>query len=749
MHTFFRYVSAHLPQRRDVVENPEGAAVRGYNEIVAMNREIAHGRVRQIQLQRLPIATIVEGNVHGAFGTGVEQTFSRGIFAHHVAGAAIGNSLGNFRPRFSEIARAVNVRAQIVEPERIDRRVRRAGVEVRSFDDGNFAPRLQLRRRYVLPRFSAVARDVNQPVVRARPDRVCFLERRSDGVNNAAVLAFLRIARGENAEVRGSFIGFAREIGTDDLPTVSRVGRLEKHVGREIKRVRFERRKNHRQRARITILAAANRLRRNFGVLADVLLRAREPVAIKNVRIERVDGDVSVFKDAGQAPIAKCNFAVIAAALRGNGAAFLLRAVNPIRKAIVGGDVIELGGWLIVPTAPRRAAVHADDRALIGAERDDLRIFRADPDALVIVAAWRALEAHKSFSAVRRFPCRGVRYINDFRIVRRNGDAHRARAAAADAVVAVRQLPGFSGVVGALNAGVFLSFDCGIEAVRLAARDGDADAAQTIGGRGKAFGARAPVASAIGGFVKAAAGADEGFAAANFPRRNARGPQHRVDRLRICGIESEIGCAGVFVLVENFLESLAAVGGAEDAALGVGTVGMSFGGNENAVGIFRIDEDRGDLLGVAEVLQMRPGFSGVGGFVNAIAGREIRALQTFATAGVNDVRIGWSNGQRADGAGGLVVEDRIPSVPEIGGLPDTAIDGSHVENVRLVRHAGDGHRAASAERPDAAPAHFGIELLIELLRVCRGRKRSAKNTCDNNSNDEPLACLTDSNPSPP
>jgi hypothetical protein len=55
-------------------------------------------------------------------------------------------------------------------------------------------------------------------------------------------------------------------------------------------------------------------------------------------------------------------------------------------------------------------------------------------------------------------------------------------------------------------------------------RNGNADAAQTIGGRGKTFGERAPIASAIGGFVKAAAGADEGFAAANFPRRDARGP---------------------------------------------------------------------------------------------------------------------------------------------------------------------------------------------------------------------------------
>src|SRR2546429_6754949 len=45
-----------------------------------------------------------------------------------------------------------------------------------------------------------------------------------------------------------------------------------------------------------------------------------------------------------------------------------------------------------------------------------------------------------------------------------------------------------------------------------------------------------------------------------------------------------------------------------------------------------------------------------------------------------------------------------------------SVDGGHVENIRLVQHAGDGHGAASAERADAAPAHFGIEFLIELLR---------------------------------
>ncbi len=159
---------------------------------------------------------------------------------------------------------------------------------------------------------------------------------------------------------------------------------------------------------------------------------------------------------------------------------------------------------------------------------------------------------------------------------------------------------------------------------------------------------------------------------------------------------------------------MSAVRGAKNAALGVRSVGMPFGGHEHAVGIFWVDEDRGDLLRVAEA-EVRPGFSGVGGFVNAVTGREIGALQPFAAANVNDVGIGRSKSHRADGTAGLVVENRIPSIAEIRGLPNAAVNGRHVENIRLMRHAGDGHGAASAERADAAPAHLGIKFLIELL----------------------------------
>src|SRR5438876_4236336 len=413
------------------------------------------------------------------------------------------------------------------------------------------------------------------------------------------MFSFFRITRGEDSEIRGNFIRLAREVVADDLPTIPRVGRFEKLVGRKIKGVRFERRKNHRQRARIAIFAAANWLGRNFRVLADILPGAREPIAIQSVRVQRIHGDVAVLENSRQPPIAKGNFAVIAAALRRDRTAFLLRAVNPIRKTIVRGQVIELRRRLVVPSAPGRTAVHANDRALIGAERDNLRIFPADPDALVTVAAGRAFESHKCFSAVRGFPRGGVRHVNHVRIVRRNSDAHRARAAAPDSAVAVYLLPGLARIVRAIDSRAFRGFRQNLDSLRIAWRNGNPDSPEAFRYSRQSFGQRLPGLAAIRRFIQPAPGYIDGGAAANLPRRNTRGPQCRVNRLRIRGIESKIGSAGVFVLVEDVLENLPAIGGAEDAALGVGTVGVPFGGDENTVGIFRVDKNRGDLLRVA------------------------------------------------------------------------------------------------------------------------------------------------------
>ena len=74
----------------------------------------------------------------------------------------------------------------------------------------------------------------------------------------------------------------------------------------------------------------------------------------------------------------------------GGASAILLRAVHDVRKLVVGDDMIELCGWLVVPGAPGLAAVEADGSALIRSENHAVGILGIDPDLVVIVTAGRA-----------------------------------------------------------------------------------------------------------------------------------------------------------------------------------------------------------------------------------------------------------------------------------------------------------------------------------------------------------------------
>src|SRR5580704_6635708 len=145
-----------------------------------------------------------------------------------------------------------------------------------------------------------------------------------------------------------------------------------------------------------------------------------------------------------------------------------------------------------------------------------------------------------------------------------------------------------------------------------------------------------PGLAAVAGFEKAAAVAFE--RGAGGPGRAARGPYVCIDDVRIFGIEGQVGGSGVVIFVKNFLPGCAAVAGAKDAAFGIGAVGMAEDCCENAIGILRVYQDICDLLAVAQA-QMLPGFSGVAGFVDAVADGEIGSAQAFAAAYVDDVGI--------------------------------------------------------------------------------------------------------------
>src|SRR5260370_7676900 len=141
---------------------------------------------------------------------------------------------------------------------------------------------------------------------------------------------------------------------------------------------------------------------------------------------------------------------------------------------------------------------------------------------------------------------------------------------------------------------------------------------------------------------------------------------------------------------------------------------MTFDGNEHAIRIFGIDEGCGGLVGRAEAEVLR-GPSGISRFVDAVAGAEVRALQPFAAAYVDDVGIGRRNGDGADRARVLIVEDRLPGVARVRGLPYAAVDRGHVENIGLVRHASEGHGAPAPKQANAPPPHFGKQHLTIFL----------------------------------
>src|SRR6185312_4238105 len=99
---------------------------------------------------------IIERYVHFALAPGIEQALSLGIFANHIDGRSVGYAAHNLAPGLAAIMRAINMRAKIVQPERVDGCIGSVFVEVTSIDDRYLLPRGQLRRRHIGPMRSAV-----------------------------------------------------------------------------------------------------------------------------------------------------------------------------------------------------------------------------------------------------------------------------------------------------------------------------------------------------------------------------------------------------------------------------------------------------------------------------------------------------------------------------------------------------------------------------------------------------------------
>ena len=349
-----------------------------------------------------------------------------------------------------------------------------------------------------------IARTPDQTVVGAGPDVVVGLTRRRDRVNHALPRPGLRaIGCGDRIEIRRRSRVLTRQIGTDEGPVIPAIFGAEEPLIRKVQHARIARREHERQRPGVAIVAGIRQRWIDRLSLHRSQIEPFHPAAIQDVRVPRIGRQVVALTAGGR--LTEMSYVnsidYIRMTWHAGRAGILLRSVDPIRKLVVGDDVIELAGRLVEPGAPGPPAVDGHRRALIDAEDSAIGHLGVDPERVVVVAARRALHRNKCPPAVFGTVDIHVDRIDNVGIFRLDGDSAEVPAARPDSLIAARARPCCAGVVGPIDA-AFRRIDDEVDAPRHRRSHRDSDSA----GFCRQTGNRVPVIAAVGCFEKSAAG---------------------------------------------------------------------------------------------------------------------------------------------------------------------------------------------------------------------------------------------------
>jgi len=174
---------AVLAQGGDVVEHPEAAAMRGYDEVVIFYHEIVHWGDGQIELERLPLSAVIVGNKDAGFGPSKEQAGALGIDAHGMDVAVCGKTVHELGPGLAEVAGLENVGREVVELVTFEGDVCGPSFRWGGFNHANRAPFGHGSGCDVFPMLSSIARYVHEAIIRASPDQIFLRRRFHDGKN--------------------------------------------------------------------------------------------------------------------------------------------------------------------------------------------------------------------------------------------------------------------------------------------------------------------------------------------------------------------------------------------------------------------------------------------------------------------------------------------------------------------------------------------------------------------------------------
>ena len=247
---------------------------------------------------------------------------------------------------------------------------------------------------------AVVARELNQAVVGSCPDDAFFFGRFRDGKNQIVKFdAGLVFGDGPAGILLLGFI-VAGQVRADGLPGMTAVGGAEQILRGVVELVGIVRRKDDGHGPGIAVFldggivaVGIERPLLNVLHLVSALVVAGDVAevgaGIDNVGIARIDGHVAAFSAAHGVPIGTPDGAVIAGSGDADGAVVLLRAVNVIRKIVVGDNVIELRGRLVKLSGPVSAAVDGNGGAAVVAVDDAIGIVGIDPQAVMIAVRQR------------------------------------------------------------------------------------------------------------------------------------------------------------------------------------------------------------------------------------------------------------------------------------------------------------------------------------------------------------------------
>ena len=112
--------------------------------------------------------------------------------------------------------------------------------------------------------------------------------------------------------------------------------------------------------------------------------RAADGAGDDGVGIIRMQGDVAAFGVPHHVAIAPGDGSLVSAGRHADGGVVLLGSVDPVGKTVVGGQVVELGGELVVDAGPGVPAVEADAGAAVVPLDHPQGVVGVDPEVVVV-----------------------------------------------------------------------------------------------------------------------------------------------------------------------------------------------------------------------------------------------------------------------------------------------------------------------------------------------------------------------------